>query len=93
MTCAELFRLQYPVGVRRADARFHTLGTVADHDVQAVRPESHCRIYHVLEEGFACQWMQDLWQRGFHPRALTGSEDHNVESHERLDLPGASVSG
>jgi hypothetical protein len=59
--------------------RSHMFGRMSDNQGDGRGIQGVCGRQDAVDERVPGDWMQDLWQLGFHSSAFAGSEDDNVE--------------
>ena len=88
MAGAQLFVLQDEIQIIRRQAFTHRIGTMADHDVDALWIKLPGAVDNMAEHRIAGNRVQDFRQRRTHASALTGSEDNDFKRHDWLPILG-----
>ena len=80
MAGTELVRLQHPLQVALGcECRPDLVAAVAVHDVDCSRLQRARCVDHVRQHRLACDFLQHLGQRRFHPLALASGENHDMQ--------------
>ena len=88
MPGAELARLVRPAEVGAGEGSLYLRSAMSMHHVDARRPQRRSTVDHVREHRPASQRLQHLGQGRFHPLALAGGEDHDVQGRTHAQCSG-----
>ncbi|MNF93226.1 hypothetical protein D3C84_758940 [compost metagenome] len=84
----QLFILQDEVQVIRRQAFAHRIGTMTDHDVNALWIKLPGAVDNMAEHGVAGNRVQNFRQSRTHTRALASSENNDFKRHDWLPILG-----